>query len=573
MNNTNPKPNNMNNMNNMNEVNKIGETITKIYQKTSYLEKYGGSVFFTSIIFGGYAIYKARLNILNNVEPIKNEWANKRCSPGIIPFAGLINTPPDKSAFLFTANNFSFCLYKILSTIVKAFITPIYMVVSVYELAVRAMILSVKNVKLFLQKIQEFINELFEMLAAFIMKLVAPIKNMMYTFIDMISKMGGIMQAVVFALYSTYMAFKAIVAGIIMNLVIVTIAVCLLIVILWLIPFVGWAAAAVKTIKVSLFIATVLSIFIHFSRTIFGISTGAVLPLVPACFDKDTKIVMKGGEKKRIIDIKVGDILEDDSNVTGVIKHSLGRQKVYKLDGALVTENHTVVLDLDDDCGDIRDINEKHIPVREHPLSELVENYNDEYIYCINTTSKRIRVNNTIYTDWDDLDEMDMVEIRSKYKNNGSQNLEDKISHSSIHKYLDGGFAKDTLIQLEDGRSIPIVDVQINDVLIGGECVTGLVEIDGSNLGSQYSYTLVDDSDNPVIIRGGPNLLVYDDENLGIMQTLDINGELIKNEDKLYHLITNKRTMSVNGIKFLDYNSCVEIYLEEDRTSLIYSLL
>ena len=57
------------------------------------------------------------------------------------------------------------------------------------------------------------------------------------------------------------------------------------------------------------------------------------------------------------------------------------------------------------------------------------------------------------------------------------------------------------------------------------------------------------------------------------MQTLDINGELIKNEDKLYHLITNKRTMSVNGIKFLDYNSCVEIYLEEDRTSLIYSLL
>ena len=65
MNNTNPKPNNMNNMNNMNEVNKIGETITKIYQKTSYLEKYGGSVFFTSIIFGGYAIYKARLNMLN----------------------------------------------------------------------------------------------------------------------------------------------------------------------------------------------------------------------------------------------------------------------------------------------------------------------------------------------------------------------------------------------------------------------------------------------------------------------------------------------------------------------------
>ena len=44
----------------------------------------------------------------------------------------------------------------------------------------------------------------------------------------------------------------------------------------------------------------------------------------------------------------------------------------------------------------------------------------------------------------DDLDEMDMVEIRSKYKNNGSQNVEHRISHSSIHKYLDGGFSKIT---------------------------------------------------------------------------------------------------------------------------------
>ena len=82
-----------------------------------------------------------------------------------------------------------------------------------------------------------------------------------------------------------------------------------------------------------------------------------------------------------------------------------------------------------------------------------------------------------------------------------------------------------------------------------------------------------DDSENIVRIRGGPNLVVYDDENLGIMQTLDINGEEIEKEDKLYHLITDKRTLSVNGIKFLDYNSCVEIYLEDDCSTLIYSLL
>ena len=84
---------------------------------------------------------------------------------------------------------------------------------------------------------------------------------------------------------------------------------------------------------------------------------------------------------------------------------------------------------------------------------------------------------------------------------------------------------------------------------------------------------MFDDSENTVVIKGGPNLVVYDDENLGITQTLDINGEEIEKETKLYHLITDKRTISVNGNKFLDYNSCVEVYLEDDRTTLIYSLL
>ena len=57
--------------------------------------------------------------------------------------------------------------------------------------------------------------------------------------------------------------------------------------------------------------------------------------------------------------IKVGDILQDGSRVTGRVKHILGDQKVYRLDGVLVTENHTVVLKLNqDDSEDNNDINE-----------------------------------------------------------------------------------------------------------------------------------------------------------------------------------------------------------------------
>lgn len=551
----------------------IGKRIEKIYEKTTYLEKYGGSVFFTLLIFGGISIYKARLSILNNIEPIKNNWALKRCSPFVIPFAGMINAPPGKSEFVFATENFSFCLEKIMSAIAIDFFQPIYIVAAVYEQAIRMMILAVKNVKMFLEMIQDFINELFQMLSQIIKKFSAPISRIMYTFFDILGKLGGVFTAITNSLFAALIALKSFIAYFLMDMIIAAIALSIVIIImLAFIPlghFLAYVPLGILTGAV-----TVLGVLVHIARKVFGVSVGAVIPLVPACFDKNTELKMKGGGSKRIVDIKVGDELSDGSRVTGKIKHVLGNQRVYRLDGVLVTENHTVVMRLDSDLEDeTNKINERHIPVREHPLSELVEDYNEEFIYCINTTSKRIVINNTTYTDWDDLDEMDMVEIRSKYGKNENNDTNHRISHSSIHKYLDGGFTKDTLIELEDGRSIPIVDVEANDVLINGERVTGLVEIDGSNLGSQYSYKLFDDSENTVVIKGGPNLVVYDDENLGITQTLDINGEEIEKETKLYHLITDKRTISVNGIKFLDYNSCVEVYLEDDRTTLIYSLL
>ena len=37
---------------------------------------------------------------MNNLDPIKADWVNQRCTPGVIPFAGLINPPKDgTSAF------------------------------------------------------------------------------------------------------------------------------------------------------------------------------------------------------------------------------------------------------------------------------------------------------------------------------------------------------------------------------------------------------------------------------------------------------------------------------------------
>ena len=40
-------------------------------------------------------------------------------------------------------------------------------------------------------------------------------------------------------------------------------------------------------------------------------------------------------------------------------------------------------------------------------------------------------------------------------------------------------------------------------------------------------------------------------------------------DNKLYHLLTNTKTFFINGIKFYDYNSCIDLFLEKYRGKLL----
>ncbi len=544
--------------------NDMNSKIMGIYKKTSYLEKYGGSVFMVAMLMLFYTIYRARLDIQNRMEPIKNDWANKRCSPDVIPFAGMINTPPGSHPFFYTASNFSFCIRNILSGIVFDFFAPIYFIVGVIEQTIRQFVLAIKNIKVILEKIQETIQKIIQYIRDTLNKFVSPFKKILYSVIDAFSKVGGLFQTFVFMFIAVLNACKAFIAMTLMNMVIAITVLCVLVGILWAaaiffpIPTAFMAKALTATIVTNIAILTTI---ITIVRNILGISVAAVIPIVPACFDENTMIKLYDGSSKRIIDINIGDKLQDGGVVTGKIKHMLGDQKVYKINGVYVTGKHTVVLNHDSD--------ERHVRVEDHADSVLVNDYDKHFIYCLNTTTKRININNVIFTDWDDLDEMDMLEINAKCNEQGIKEL----SKENIHKHIDGGFHASTEIQLEDGRSIPIKNIDINDILICGERVTGLVEIDGLNVSKQYRFNFKDDSDNTVEIFGGPNLVIFDDESLGVAQTIDIVGKKIEKEEKLYHIITDKRTLQVNGIKFLDYNSCVELYLENDKEELFSGLV
>ena len=99
-----------------------------------------------------------------------------------------------------------------------------------------------------------------------------------------------------------------------------------------------------------------------------------------------------------------------------------------------------------------------------------------------------------------------------------------------------------------------------------GERVVGIVEIDARDIDVREYYL-----DNKNIVVGGPNLQICDLD-LGIMSSLDLQGEKVK-ANKIYHLLTDKTTFFVNGIRFYDYNAGIEKYLDSDNLKLLTALL
>ena len=69
--------------------------IKEVYEKTGYLDKYGGSVVATFVIFLIVFVILSYYYIQSNIKPLKANWAKEKCKPYVIPFAGIINAPRD----------------------------------------------------------------------------------------------------------------------------------------------------------------------------------------------------------------------------------------------------------------------------------------------------------------------------------------------------------------------------------------------------------------------------------------------------------------------------------------------
>lgn len=525
----------------------IYKSIGTLYDDVGFSDKYGGSIIITGITIIVFFLLVSYFNVMINLEPIKKDWVNQRCTPGILPFAGLINPPPGISAFQYTSDNFAQCTQSILQQVTGVFLLPIDFFVQAINGVFNMVNEALNTIREMLNMIRIKVRTIAEDVMGKILNIMIPVQKMFMSINDLFGKIQGILASGLFTALGTYYTMKSAVGAFYQFVVFLLFALAALVIAFWMIPF-TWGIAITMTV-VFIAIAIPLGMIGESLRSAFDLSLPG-MPGKPGCFSKNTVIqTIKG--PVLIENLKIGTILENKSVVTATMKINANTHDMYTLGNIIVSGEHKVIH------------KKSMIPVSEHPKSTKIYDFKDPIIYCFSTNTKYIHLNNIIFTDWDEITKKDIKELHINCKSYISNKYSKDMSF--IHKNLEGGFYKKTRIELRDGSFKKISEIKLMDTLKNGELVLGVVEVDGSDI-RQYSYYF----NKNIQIHGGPNLQIYD-ENLGILHTLDsqINKHTVNKSKKLYQLITNTGRFTIHGRVFYDYNGALDSFLARDKIKML----
>jgi hypothetical protein len=188
-----------------------------------------------------------------------------------------------------------------------------------------------------------------------------------------------------------------------------------------------------------------------------------------------------------------------------------------------------------------------------HPEANKMLEYNEPYLYCLNTRNKNIIINGYEFSDWDEIDNIDKINKVYDNKKIDINELKD------IHRKLDGGFIGTTKIKLQDGSSKEIKDIVVGDILEDNNPVYGIVKIDGLDI-EQYKHNLGDCME----FEGGPNLIFK--VGLGkCLSTLSLGSskKWFCKDRYIYHLLTDSNLVKISNTTFYDYNASIDFFIEK----------
>jgi hypothetical protein len=166
--------------------------INTIYDKKSYLDKYGGSFMMFFLIIFVFTLCYTYLKTISNLKPLRQNWNKHRCNPAYIPFAGVINPQPGKKNSQVVAENLSDCTTNILQEIIGFFVKPIYLIINVLLTLFKNITLSIQKMRVFMKLLRNKLGDMFKYVYGVLANIMIFFQVFLIKSKDLISKIANI---------------------------------------------------------------------------------------------------------------------------------------------------------------------------------------------------------------------------------------------------------------------------------------------------------------------------------------------------------------------------------------------
>lgn len=370
-----------------------------------------------------------------NHQEIKENWVQYRCNPLYMPFTSMFSD-------VGVSENFQYCTNSYAQNIFEVLTQPIHLMFSLFTKILSGIIGSLDQFRGFATGMQTFIlsyaNDFFGKLG-----------NSVDIIVSLLGRIRDLTQRIVGSA-----GYSAVIASTSVN---------------FMISVFDFSMTLLRSLVGIIFGIGVLLSIVFPPLLFFFIPIGASLGMTYSCFHPETLIQLADGRYKSIKNVQVGDDLLS-GRVTAVMRFDATDIPLYEYNNVIVAGNHLVL-----ENGEwkyVKDAYRSYLYLGSQP-SEII---------CLNTTTHKIIINGTTFSDYEECDD--------EPPSFTPLSPEDKIDDISLKEAVPGMYT-------EYGKITGVVYLENNKMQVFMENdYSGMFLINGEKLVKDYP-----DSHDPVVLE------------------------------------------------------------------------
>jgi hypothetical protein len=295
-----------------------------------------------------------------NKQDVEENWVKYRCNPLYMPFAGMIQDE------VTTAENFQFCTTSFAKDIFDTLLEPVHLLFKTFSGLLQGVLKDMNKFRGMTTGLQTFVG-------SFTADMFGKIGNTFGVVIQLFSKIRDLTSRLTgSAVYSVVLASTGV------N---------------FLLSIFSLLKSMLETLVGIIFGLAIVLMFTFPPLLAFFIPIGAALGITYSCFHPETIMRLHDGTVVRLCDIRVGDVLRGQSTVTAVMRFKADDIPLYVYNHVIVAGNHLVYED------------GKWVYVKDAKRTFMYLGEQPSEIICLNTSDHRILIHNTVFSDYEEIEE------------------------------------------------------------------------------------------------------------------------------------------------------------------------